>query len=233
MIGLIAAMPMERDAVVGRMDNARHETAGSVEFTIGTLAGQPAVIALSGVGKVSAAIASTLLCARYNPDLLISIGVAGGLLESQNVGDMVFSDQAIQADFDTSTIDGPQGIGKVFAADEALAASLMETAASLDVPAVSGAVATQDLFMADPKDYERLMRLFPQSVCSEMEGGAIAQTASAFGVPFVVIRSLSDVVVKEDNPMQFEEFASMASDKAAALLEAWCKTLFGKSEAKA
>lgn len=233
MIGLIAAMPMERDAVVSRMDDVRHETAGSVEFTIGTLAGQPAVIALSGVGKVSAAIASTLLCARYNPDLLISIGVAGGLLESQNTGDMVFSDQAIQADFDTSAIDGPQGIGKVFEADAALAASLMQTAAGLEMPAVSGAVATQDLFMADPKDYERLMRLFPQSVCSEMEGGAIAQTASAFGVPFVVIRSLSDVVVKDDNPMQFDQFAPMASQKAAMLLEAWCQALSDRSGTKA
>lgn len=226
MIGLIAAMPEELKAITSRMENISQRKVANVEMHIGQLQGQEIVIALAGVGKVSAAIAATLLCQIYQPKALINIGVAGGLRQEQEVGDMVFSDLAVQADFDTSSIDGEEGIGKVFTADEALLAQLEAAAQSLGLRWRTGTVATQDIFMARPEDYEKLMARFPQSACSEMEGGAVAQVAAAFKIPFVIIRSLSDVAVHADNPMEFSQFAEISAKKAADLFEAFCASYY-------
>lgn len=223
MIGLIAAMPEEINAITSRMEKVNTRTVAHVEFRSGHLGREEVVIALSGVGKVSAAIASTLMCQLYQPSCLISIGVAGGLLQSQQVGDLVISGSAVQADFDTSAIDGPDGIGKVFQADENLIRRAIEAASQVNINWMVGEIATQDLFMAAPKDYERLLSRFEEAACSEMEGAAVAQTARAFSIPFLVLRTLSDVVVHEDNPMEFSQFTLSSSARAAQFLEAFCQ----------
>ena len=222
MIGLIAAMPQEIDAITARMENLSTDKVADVEFRTGTLGNEKLVIALSGVGKVHAAIAATLMCQLYQPECLISIGVAGGLRDEQEVGDLVISNEAIQADFDTSFIDGPEGIGKVFKTDAGLIDRAEKAAEKHGIPYRVGAVATQDLFMAHPDDYAKLMKNFPQAACSEMEGGAVAQVADAFELPFVILRTLSDVVVHEDNPVEFSTFSMASSKKAASLLETFC-----------
>ncbi len=222
MIGLIAAMPEEINAITRRMDTVSSRTVGKVEFRSGKLKDEQIVIALSGVGKVNAAIASTLMCQLYQPSLLISIGVAGGLKQEQNVGDVVISDCAIQADFDTSPIDGPDGIGLRFDVDEETLSRASKAADLSGLTWWKGAIATQDLFMANPKDFERLMNLFPQSACSEMEGAAVAQVAHVFNIPFLILRALSDVVVHEGNPMEFSAFAQSSSDVIASYLETFC-----------
>lgn len=223
MIGIIAAMPEELKAITSRMDCVSVRQIANVQMHIGRLGKTEIVIALAGVGKVAAAIASTLLCQVYQPEVLLNIGVAGGLLDEQQVGDLVFSDEVVQADFDTSPIDGPEGIGKVFKADQMLLSLLEQAAEEAGIPYRVGTVATQDLFMARKEDYERLMKYFPASACSEMEGGAVAQAAKAFGIPFVVIRSLSDVAVHDDNPVEFSTFVQASSKKAADLFEAFIR----------
>ncbi|WP_367614295.1 hypothetical protein [Allobaculum sp. Allo2] len=118
------------------------------------------VVALSGVGKVAAAIASTLLCENYHPDALLSIGVAGGLKEGQHVGELVFSDYAIQADYDTSAIDGKDGIGKVFTASRDLLERAEAAAKEAGLTYTTGSVATQDLFMAYEDDFKSCFPAF-------------------------------------------------------------------------
>lgn len=223
MIGLIIAMNSELQAVLERMDDVQQSTVANVQFYEGSLQGQKVTAALAGIGKVAAAIASTLMCQLYKPDLMINIGVAGGLKPEQKVTDLVLSDQILQADFDTSPIDGPEGLGKVFEADAALLEKGKKVAEQLRIPYSVGPIATQDLFMAREEDFDKLMNNFPQSAASEMEGGAVAQVAQAFNVPVLVIRSLSDVVHHEGNHMEFGEFAVLASKRAADFMEAWCQ----------
>ncbi|UNT95229.1 5'-methylthioadenosine/adenosylhomocysteine nucleosidase [Allobaculum mucilyticum] len=222
MIGLIAAMESERKSVTDRMSEVTESETASVKFYKGKIGSEEAVVALSGVGKVSAAIAATLLCQIFQPDALISIGVAGGLKNEQEVGDLVLSDLAIQADFDVSFLDGPKGIGKVFHADKALLERGTKAAEKCGLRWSVGTIATQDLFMAGDEDYARLMSRFPESAASEMEGGAIAQVATQFHLPFLIIRTLSDVVVHDDNPVEFSTFAESSSRKAAEFFEVFC-----------
>lgn len=222
MIGLIAAMPEEQQALTRRMSDVKQRNIAGIEFYEGRMGKEQAVVALSGVGKVSAAIASTVLCLEYRPDALLSIGVAGGLIDEQQVGDLVLSECAVQADFDTSPIDGKEGIGKFFQADAALLGRASKAADKAGLNWRKGMVATQDLFMSKGPNLDRLMERFPQSACSEMEGGAIAQTAAQFGIPFLIIRTLSDVAVHDDNPVQFSEFSKASSEKAGEFFEIFC-----------
>jgi adenosylhomocysteine nucleosidase len=224
MIGIIAAMEMERDAICAKMTDLQKKTVAEREFLSGKLAGKDTVVALSGVGKVAAAISATLMCELYKPDVLIHAGVAGGLVESQQPGDLVISTGAVIADYDTSAIDGPDGIGQYFEADANLMEKAEQAAQKLHVPYMKGLVATQDLFVTKESAAKLLLR-FEDSACAEMEGGAAAMTAKAFGIPFVILRSLSDVAVKEGNPVEFSEFARSSSAIAANLVETMAELL--------
>ncbi len=222
MIALIAAMPVEQETITARMTNVEVSSEAGSTFYKGRLADEEVVVVLAGVGKVNAAVASTLVCERFDPDALISIGVAGGLKQEQEVGDLVLSSAAIQADFDTSFIDGPEGLGLRFEADASMIERAKKAAEKAGLRYSTGVVATQDLFMAHEDDYARLMSRFEDCACSEMEGGAIAQVATRFKLPFLVIRTLSDVVVHDDNPVEFTSFAASSAKKAAEFLEIFC-----------
>lgn len=223
MIGLIAATTQELSAISACMSKVSTRTLAHVEFRSGLLANQEVVLALSGVGKVNATIAATLMCQLYQPSCLISIGVAGGLKTEQEVGDLVISDEIIQADFDTSPFDGPKGLGLTFKANPKLIEKAQKAAQKSNLNWSVGAIATQDLFMSRLEDYQKLLAHFPQAACSEMEGGAVAQTAKAFSIPCLVLRTLSDVVSHEDNSIEYAQFALESAQKAAQFLSVFCE----------
>ena len=223
MIGVIVAMESELNAILSRMKEEKTETVGESLLHYGILGKTPVVVCLSGVGKCKAAMASTILCMKEKLDVLINVGVAGGLLPQQHVMDMVISSEVIQADYDTSPLDGESGIGLRFPVHKEVLARAEKIASELEIPYSVGAVATQDLFMEKEEDFRKLMQRFPQSACSEMEGGAVAQVAASFQVPFLVLRSLSDVVCHEGNSMEFATFCEKASQRAGEFIQKWCE----------
>lgn len=215
MIALIAAMEIERDAIVTYMENVERKEINKISFVTGTIKGKETVVVLSGVGKVQAAIATTILLQNFTVDAIINIGTAGGLLKDQNVLDVVLSDRVVQHDFDTSPIDGEDGIGKYFDADERLIHVCKEVFDSMELSYHFGMVASGDVFINNDEQLARLYKYFPASNCAEMEAGAIAEVCSFFNVPFVVIRSLSDVAHKEASEMDFLTYAEKASKRSA------------------
>ncbi|MEY8380537.1 5'-methylthioadenosine/adenosylhomocysteine nucleosidase [Ileibacterium valens] len=225
MIGCIAAMPSELKAITDRMSEKHEDHIGKMVFVRGKLEGLDTVAVLSGVGKVAAAIAATLLCYKYDLKALIHIGVAGGLKQDQNVMDLVISDEIIQADFDTSPIDGDDGVGKMYYTNSKLSQAAIKAADQMHLPWCIGAVTTQDVFMSRKEDYEKLLANFPDAACAEMEGGATAQVAFDFDVPFIVFRTLSDVVHHDGNQMEFTEFEKKSSDLAGKFLACYFREL--------
>lgn len=219
MIGILAAMEEEVTAIKDIMEVEKEEIYQNLNFIYGTIYGKEIVLCKCGVGKCLASMTATLLCSKEKLDSLINVGVAGGLKEDQRVADTVVSDYVLQADFDTSPIDGPEGVGLRFTADKALLDKFRQASDNLGIRYHVGTIASQDIFMAREEDFKSLMEKFPESACSEMEGGAIAQIAQVFNVPFIVVRSLSDVVHHNDNPMEFETYAKLASKQAVKLIE--------------
>ena len=222
MIGIVAAMDAEIHEFEKRMDVVDHtKTIAGCTLTYGKWQGKDVVLCKSGVGKAYAAMSCTILCMQGNIDSIINVGTAGGLTQDEQVLDIVISDKVVQADYDTSPLDGPSGVGLVYNSHEKLSQSCIEAANAMQIRYHVGTIASQDLFMSRDEDFEKLMNNFPDSICSEMEAGAIGAVATQFNIPFVIVRCLSDVVHHNENPMEFSTYVSKASAQSAELIENW------------
>lgn len=222
MIGIVAAMDAEIHEFEKRMDVVDHtKTIAGCTLTYGKWKGKDVVLCKSGVGKAYAAMSCTILCMQGNIDSIINVGTAGGLTQDEQVLDVVISDKVVQADYDTSPLDGPSGVGLVYNSHEKLSQSCIEAAKAMQIRYHVGTIASQDLFMSRDEDFEKLMNNFADSICSEMEAGAIGAVATKFNIPFVIVRCLSDVVHHNENPMEFSTYVSKASTQSAKLIENW------------
>lgn len=213
MIAVIAAMDSEVSAIVSKM-NAEAKKIHGIEFYEGTLENKDVVVMKSGVGKGNAAMSTTILLEHYPVEQIVNIGTAGGLKENENILDAVLSERVVQHDFDTSPIDGEAGIGLYYDADPKLLAICEAALKDLDVTVHKGLVASGDQFIAGEAT-KNLCDKFPDAMCAEMEAGAIAQVSTHYQVPFVILRSLSDVACKPDSHMDFQEYVKHASERSA------------------
>ena len=89
-IGIIGAMQVEVDLLKEKISSLTIEKEGKFEFYIGKIHGIDIIVLLSGIGKVSAAVGTTLLIERYHPDYIVNTGTAGGL-HSVEMGDLVIA----------------------------------------------------------------------------------------------------------------------------------------------
>lgn len=215
MIAIIAAMQKEIDEMLLLCEKAEEKQLVNTIVYEAELAGKAVVLCLSGVGKVNAAISTTILAQHYALDAILNIGTAGGLKADEHVLDVVISDRVVQHDFDTSGIDGDSGYGLFYEADKVLLEKTRKVLAELAIPNHVGMVATGDQFIHEDAQINRILELYPDSICAEMEAGGIAQAAAYYNVPFIVLRSLSDVAVNDDSPMDFMKYVSIASRRSA------------------
>lgn len=214
MIGIIAAMDIEVRAITELM-NASHHNQHGIDFYEGELAGHDVVIMESGVGKGNAALSTSVMTMLYPIERIINIGTAGGLKPEEQILDVIISERVVQHDYDTSILDGEEGIGLYFDADPEMVNIAKEVLKKMDTPTHCGLIASGDRFIAREEDLAVLMEKFPTALCAEMEAGAIAQVCAHFKLPFVVLRSLSDVACHSDSHMDFLEYAEKASKRSA------------------
>lgn len=221
MIGIIAAMDAEVNALVVLMKDIEEKEISHVKFVCGTLEGKKVVLMRSGVGKVCSAMSTTILLEHFSIDKIINIGTAGGLRKDQNILDIVVSDRIVQHDFDTSGVDGDEGIGAYFTSDTNLCKACETVLTKLEKRFHLGLIASGDQFIHSEEQLQHLYTVFPNAICAEMEAGAIAQVCTSYQVPFVILRSLSDIAHKEGSHMDFEQYMNHAS-VASALV---CQTI--------
>ena len=219
-IGIIGAMDAEVAGLINKLVGHKIDSVGGMEFHTGKLLGREVVVARCGVGKVFAAMCAEAMIIRYAPDLIVNTGVAGGLDSSLKCGDIVVAEKLCQHDMDTSALGDEKGlvsgINKVyFESDSDAIDALMLSGYELGITVKRGTVATGDKFIADDCERERIVSDFGASAC-EMEGGAIAHTAFVAGVPFVVVRAISDGA-NSDSAMDFPTFLKVAARKSEAL----------------
>jgi adenosylhomocysteine nucleosidase len=152
---------------------------------------------------------------------VVNTGIAGSLSADLDVGDLVISRDAMYHDFDCVHFGYP--MGKVpgmdvvaFPADETLA-DLAYAAAEEVNPGHTrrGRVASGDCFVADKAVKDRIIDI-TGALCTEMEGAAIAQTAYRNGVPFVIIRAISDKA-DDSAEMDYPTFERIAAHRCAAV----------------
>lgn len=224
-IGIIGAMKIEVEGLKAAMTDVKEEIVSGVTFTCGTLEGHRVVCAVSGVGKVFAAIAAEAMILHFGVGALLNTGVAGGLLPELEVGDVALADKVVQHDMNTTALgDAPgliSGLNVVeIAADQTLLRALCEATAALEYNGVVGTVASGDLFVAKQSTKDKIVSTFGAVAC-EMEGAAIGHVAHVNGVPFAVLRVISD----GGDGMEFTEFVSLAAERSVALTKEFLKLL--------
>ena len=152
MIGIIGAMDVEVNSFKDLMTDKKTETFSGTEFVSGNLWGKPTVVAVSGVGKVNAAICTQTMCLKYNPEFIINSGVAGGLEKSLNICDVVVASAVIQHDMDTSPLGDPvgfiSGINLVdIPANELISAKLASASSGSGIHTLTGKIVSGDQFI--------------------------------------------------------------------------------------
>ncbi|ATD09209.1 hypothetical protein PPIS_a4609 [Pseudoalteromonas piscicida] len=101
-VGIIGAMEQEVTILRNTMENPQTLTKGGFTFYTGKLAGLDVTLVQSGIGKVAATVATTLLIDNFAPDCVINTGSAGGFEPSLNVGDVVISNEVRHHDVDVT-----------------------------------------------------------------------------------------------------------------------------------
>jgi len=224
-IGIIGAMELEVEALKARLAQPVITTRAGMQFYEGTLNGAAVVVVQCGVGKVNAALCVQILADLFSVTHIINTGVAGSLNAKLDIGDILVSSDALQHDMDVSPLGYAPGqipgLDRLaFAADETMVQLALEACAQVnpDIRAMAGRVVSGDQFISDNGVKERLISLF-HGDCAEMEGASIAQGAWLNGIPFVVVRAISD---KADGSaeMDYPTFEHAAAQHSARLVEA-------------
>ena len=228
-LGIIGAMTIEVETLVEKMENVRESTRAWSTYYEGTLEGQDVVVVQCGVGKVNAAMCAQILCDLYGVTHLVNTGIAGSLCAELDIGDLVVSKDAMYHDFDCVNFGYP--MGKVpgmdviaFPADEAMIGYASAAAETVHPGHVRlGRVASGDVFVADKAVKNRIIEN-TQALCTEMEGASIAQTAYRNGIPFVILRAISDKA-DDSAEMDYPTFERIAARRCASVAMALAKQL--------
>lgn len=224
-LGVIGAMESEIKRLLAKMGDCQVDERYGLRFYVGELAGQRLVLVKSGVGKVMAARCAQMLIDFYAPDYLVNTGVAGGLSAHLRVGDIVLGAELLQHDFDITAFgyakgnvndDEHKSDATLFCADETLLRLAQEAGAG-EHRVLRGRIATGDVFVAGKEAKAAITAQFAADA-AEMEGAAIAQVAEACGVPFLVIRAISDLADGSATE-SFDTFEQQTADVSAQLLE--------------
>ena len=222
--GIIGAMPDEVASLTAAARVERRETVAGMEFHIGALGDREVVIAQCGMGKVNAALCAHTMIRLFGAAEIINTGVAGSLDNTLDIGDFVVSTEALQHDFDVSPIGFRKaeipytGLAAFPAAPELrarAAAAVREAAPGQKV--LEGRICSGDQFIASAEQKRRIVSDFG-GLCCEMEGAAIAQACYLNGVPFVIVRAISDKA-DDSEEVSFEVFAKTAAERCAAAVK--------------
>ena len=221
-IGIIGAMEIEVETLIGQLSSCTRTQHAGMEFCEGMLEGVACVIVRSGVGKVNAALCAQLLVSVYGVTHVINTGAAGSLDASINIGDIVVSTDCVQHDVD-ATIFGYElgqvpGMPVSYESSEPMAEHIVASAhhAATDIGVHRGRIASGDQFVGNSDAKERIIRDF-QARCCDMEGASIAQACALNGVPFVVVRSISDKADGSDF-VSYDQFERKAARDSAHIV---------------
>lgn len=235
-VGIIGAMGSEVKDLISSIKDHKAEKHNNMTFHTGKLEGVDVIVLQCGVGKVNAARCTQMLIDFYSPELIINTGIAGGTAPDMKPFDAVVATALVQHDFDVTPFGHAKGYmctgrdhdkATSFTADEKYAALLVDACRENfeDGQIKRGLIATGDIFVASPALRHSIYSDFG-AAAAEMEGGAIAQCAEYSGVPFVVLRVISDNA-DGDAAVSFDTFEKETARRSALTVKAFLSRLSG------
>jgi adenosylhomocysteine nucleosidase len=238
-VAILGAFDEEVKLLQESVQNRKEQTVGGIRFVSGRLNGKPVVIAQTGIGKVNAAMTTTLALMHFRPSSVLFTGIAGGVNPDLNPGDLVIARSTAHHDYESITFDRKPtrqtrnavtyGMNPAFFPADSLLLLYAEAVAGkvkMEPPrpggtaprVVTGIVVTGDQFISSAARVEQLRATF-NADATEMEGAAVAQVCHQQKVPCLVIRSLSDKA-DENARNDMLSFYKTAARNSAALVVA-------------
>ena len=237
-LGVISALHQEQAGLIEEMQQPATESRGMRDYVSGRLWGIDCVCVLSRLGKVAAAATIATLIERFGVTHIVFTGVAGSADSQVRVGDIVVADALLQHDMDATPLfprfEVPLTGQAHFASDSHLTQRMQQAATDfitldfanavaandrtsfrLQLPQVhTGLVASGDEFIDSRERLLQLKTALPALLAVEMEGAAVAQVCFEFGIPFAVIRTISDAA-NEEAPLDFMQFIQRVAARYA------------------
>ena len=228
MIGIIGAMDIEVNSFKELMTDKKTETISGIEYVSGKLWDKTVVIAVSGVGKVNAAICTQTMCLKYSPEFIINSGVAGGLEKSLNICDVVVASAVIQHDMDTSPLGDPvgfiSGINIVdIPCDTNISNTLFDASTENGIHTLMGKIVSGDQFINSSEKKKYLVDTFNAYAC-EMEAASVGHVAYKNNVPFCILRSISDNADGSSH-LSYTEFVEAAAKNLVKVMKSFLSKL--------
>lgn len=219
-ISIIFAMNEELSALKKYLSIKNINKLYELTFYEAELNNQKIILVESGVGKVNAARTTQILIDNYHPDVVYNIGVAGGITNSLEVGDIVVSSSLVQHDFDITAFNHLKGyipnVGNVIPVDNSLIINTQRILGQNDISYKLGMIASGDIFCTSKDMATKINQKF-KALCVEMEGAAIGQVCFLCQVPCLVLRSISDCP-NNNNRITYDEFLPSACSKIADIM---------------
>lgn len=217
MIGIIGALDKELFLLFEAMTIEKTEMIGDKTFYIGTFQNHHVVVVKSGIGKVNAAITTTLLITKFNARLVINTGVAGGL-KPNKIGDIILAEGVAYHDVSLTEIDdvpyGQMGSDPLIVnTDEVYLNKAKKVFEKLDYVYHLGNIVSGDKFVTTTKSLRKIKRHVDDIKAVEMEGMAIALTAHKFGIPFISIRGISDILDARNQQIEYKKLSEEVAHK--------------------
>lgn len=220
MIGIIVAEVQEMEAIREIMENINSIDVYNFKIYTGKINDQDVLLVRGGVGKVNSARVCQVITDKFNLDAIINVGSAGGLNDNLNIGDIVVGEKLVQHDFDVTAFGREKGFipetGKFFESDK----DLLEKSKNIKIQnqmILTGIIGSGDIFLTDTNLKETIKKDY-NCCCVEMEGAAIAQVCTLNEMPFLVIRSISDIP-NGNNELDFNEYLKLASKNCANFIK--------------
>jgi len=211
---ILGAFEREVTLLEDRLTERREHQIEGIRFVTGRLHGRNVVLVWTGVGKVNAAMTTTLLIEHFKPKHIIFTGIAGAVNPDLRPGDIVIAEKTAHHDMGTvwpeglfvkgvkNRLDGMEN-PVFFRADEKLLICAQRAAERIEMRRVEtvsggrnpkiikGVIVTGDSFIASTEKCAELRKKLNADAV-EMEGAAVAQICYQRQINHLVIRSISD-----------------------------------------
>lgn len=214
-IAVLVAMDKELNLFLHQMPEKKEVTIGNTTYYVGEIGDKTVIAGKCGIGKVNSALNTYRLICDMQPDLVINSGVAGGVDDTMGIGSVLIADKITYHDVWC-------GPGTNYGAADGYPLYLLPSANVLNKAKSLFAgrqdvkfalICSGDKFISKKEEVEEIKKNFPEAHAVDMESASIAQTCMNCGVPFAIIRVMSDTPGAAENISQYENFWSKAPEK--------------------
>lgn len=219
-IAIMGAMEEEIAPLLAYFKNYETVEFAKNRYYVTHYKGLELIIAYSKIGKVNASLTAATLIEKFGAQKLLFSGVAGAVNPRLKIGDLIVATKLAQHDLDITAFGHPHGFvpgGAVYVeTDKALTQISKNVARAQNKEILEGIIATGDQFICDEAKKTWIGETFHADAL-EMEGASVAVVCDALGIPFCILRAISDAA-DMDAGFSFDTFLESAAKESAALM---------------